>query len=76
MAWKCKKCGGEVVEIDVVPFTIIREIKKSGKAGKALFKKQHKITHDRKFQCLNCKENAPVVYKDSLKMIANWEDKE
>lgn len=72
MAWKCNKCDGEVIEIDVVPFTFIRELKKSGKAGKVLFKKQHKIAHDRKFQCLNCKEGAPVVYKDSLKMIAKW----
>lgn len=31
MAWKCKECGSKIVQIDVVPYTIIREIRKFNK---------------------------------------------
>lgn len=74
MSWKCKECGGEVVEIVVVPITIIRSIKKDGKSGKILAQQKHKTAHSKDFVCLSCKEEAPVTYKDSLKMMAEWEE--
>ncbi|MGL4865587.1 MAG: hypothetical protein ACRC4T_21025 [Cetobacterium sp.] len=74
MAWACKKCGGEVVQIAVAPMTIIKYIKKDGKSGKILAQQKHKIEHSKDFICLSCKEKAPVIYKDSLKLIAEWED--
>lgn len=75
MAWVCKECGGEIVEISVVPVTIIRSIKKDGKNGKILAQQKHKIEHSKDYICLGCEEKAPVVYKNSLKSMAEWEDK-
>lgn len=75
MAWVCKECGGEVVEISVVPVTIVRSIKKDGKREKILAQQKHKIEHSKEYVCLGCKEKATAIYKDSLKNIAEWEDK-
>lgn len=74
MPWVCKKCGGEVVEVAVVPMTIIKFIKTDGKSGKILAQQKHKIEHSKDYVCLSCKEKAPVIYKNSLKMIADWEE--
>lgn len=74
MSWICKECGGKIVRIDVVPYIIIREIKENGKPGKNIVKKEHDTTHSSYYHCLDCKEKAPVVYKDSLKMIAELEE--
>lgn len=75
MSWVCKKCGREVVEIAVIPTTIIRNIKKDGKGGKIVAEQKHKIEHSKEFTCIYCKEKASATYKDSLKIIAKWEDK-
>lgn len=74
MPWICKKCGGEIIEITIVPTTIIRTIKRDGKAGKIVAQQKHKNEHSKDYKCLYCKEEASSTYKDSLQIIAKWKD--
>ncbi|MGL5902885.1 MAG: hypothetical protein ACRCZO_09385 [Cetobacterium sp.] len=75
--WICKECGGKVVEVITVPMTIIKSIKNDGRSGKILAQQKHAIAHNRDYSCLNCKNRAPAVYRNALKIIAEWvEDKE
>lgn len=73
MAWKCKKCGAEIVQIDVVPCKITREIKENGKTGK-IIEKEDNLIDDRYYKCLSCKKKANGLFINSLKTIAEWSD--
>lgn len=74
MSWICKKCGGEIVEIAIVPTTVVRTIKRDGKAGKIIMQGKHKIAHSKDFKCLDCGVEASATYMGSLKQIAVFKE--
>ena len=56
--WKCKKCGGEVIEKEINEYTLTKD------------KKRKKIYLDKYFyQCDVCDNHS-----DNLKDIAKWEN--
>lgn len=74
MAWKCKQCGGEIVNITTRLNSTLSEIKKDGGIGKRYAHKKHDFVYEEKLKCLECGEYTLGTGTQALKRVAEWID--